>query len=57
MNDREYEELVLQVEQGMELPLVDQFLFEMESKRRDAKPSALQQQSIDRQTNPLLRGK
>jgi hypothetical protein len=57
VNDREYRELAAQVEQGEELPLVDKYLFEMEAKRRAAKPNALQQQAIDRQTNPLLRGK
>ncbi len=57
MNDREYKALAAQMDQGKELPLVDKFLFEMETKRRDAKPNALQQQSIDRQKNPLLRGK
>jgi len=54
VNDREYKELAAQVEQGKQLPLVDKFLFEMETKRREAKPNPLQQQAIDRAKNPLL---
>jgi hypothetical protein len=57
MNDKEYIALAAKVEQGKQLPLVDKFLFEMETKHREAKPNPLQQQAIDRQKNPLLPGK
>ncbi len=57
MTDLEYKALGAKVEQGKQLPLVDKFLFELETKRREAKPNPLQQQAIDRQKNPLLQGK
>ncbi len=57
MTDLEYTSRAAKVEQGKELPLVDKFLFEMETKRRAETPNPLQQQAIDRQKNPLVQGK
>lgn len=57
MTDAEYQALAQSVEKGEDIPLIDQYLFEQEQQRRQAKPNVLQQMAEARAKNRLLEPK
>jgi hypothetical protein len=54
MDDKQFEALEQRIAAGEALPVLEQFLHRQETQRRNAKPNALQQRSIDKAKNPLL---